>query len=222
MPGRRFPRIAAGTNLLLEHWEKEMAYGKLTVVTGPMFSGKTEHLVKEILYRSFFNGRNPDDVVVFKPAWERRYGDDEIVSHAGARVRALAVRRSEEVWNAARPASLAVFDEVQFFTPPFFSGDFIDLIRELRGSGRDVVGAGLNMDYLGHAFEITAALMAEASELIRLTADCVHCAAPATHSARLDDAQARFEVGAEDRYAPMCANHWMAHDRRLVRKQGAA
>lgn len=183
-----------------------MPYGSLTAITGPMFAGKTNDLVKEILYRSYFSDEERRRCGVFKLRVDARYSETCIVSHDGARVEARLISRSDEI----DPTGLAVafFDEIQFFTPPYFSGDILDTVRDLREKGVDVFCAGLDTDYLGRAFEITAALMAEASEIRRHAALCDVCGAPATRTARIEMTSRRFVPGAGESYRPMCLAHW--------------
>lgn len=199
-----------------------MQYGQLTVFTGPMFAGKTEALVKEIIYHSYFAPQEAETLGIFRLEADRRFADDGIVSHDGATVRAETITGSAPIRARFPRLRRAFFDEVQFFTAPFFEGDFLDVVREMRLQGIDVFCAGLDMDYLGRAFEITGALMAEASDIRRLSASCSCCCAPATHTARLDEGFERFELGAGESYAPMCQKHWLDHNRRMDFERGAA
>ncbi len=184
-----------------------MRYGNLTVFTGPMFAEKTNTLVKEILFRTYFGSREKS--AVFKLGFDKRYAEDLLVSHDGHQVRAKIVRDAADIDGTG--LRWAFFDEVQFFTEPNFRGDLVASIRKLRTRGVDVFCSGLDMDYLGRAFEVTALLMAEASKIERLQADCAVCGSPATHTARVKDERAgRFELGAQETYSPMCAEHWSA------------
>ena len=181
-----------------------MHYGELTLFVGPMFAEKTNSLIKEILYRTYFSEEEP--AAVYAPSFDQRYGGCDITSHTGLRVQATRVSSVRDVHSTG--FRWIFFDEVQFFTPPHFEGNLIDRIRQIRAEGCDVFCAGLDMDYLGRGFEVTGQLMAEASSLHRLTARCQCCGAPATHTARLAPGRRRFEIGAAESYAPMCAFHW--------------
>jgi thymidine kinase len=184
-----------------------MRYGELTVYTGPMFAEKTNTLVKEILFRTYFN--SPDKTVVYKPFFDNRYARDHVISHDGLKVQANIISSVDQI--DAEGARWAFFDEVQFFTAPNFSGDLVETIRKLRRSGVDVYCAGLDMDYMGRAFEVTALLMAEAERVEKLKADCGICGSPATHTSRVHiDRPDRFELGSQETYSPMCAVHWAA------------
>lgn len=183
-----------------------MRFGDLHLFTGPMFAGKTESLVKEILFRTYFGEIDRDAVGIFKPAIDTRHEQDKIVSHNGATVSARPVSRACDIPRSG--LLLAFFDEVQFFTAPGFEGDLLDVVRALRAEGTEVFCAGLDMDYMGRAFEVTAALMAEASHVQRFTATCARCGAPATRTVRHENMAERLLVGARGSYSPMCTEHW--------------
>jgi len=187
-----------------------MTYGNLHLFVGPMFSGKTEELIKEVLWRTYFiaeESTQTPSVGVFQPALDNRFGEGKIVSHNGACVSAQVMRSAADLPDDGM--DVAFFDEVQFFAAPSFEGDFADMIRALRRRGTTVYCSGLDMDYLGRAFEVTSTLMAEASHLERRKACCAVCQAPATHTSRHEMTTAeRILLGAEDHYAPMCATHW--------------
>jgi len=187
-----------------------MRFGDLNLYVGPMFAGKTSHLIREILYRTYFDGSEQEPVGLFVPHFDTRSGA-RFETHDGARVAAWRISQADEIPNEG--LRYAFFDEVQFFAEPHFEGDFSFKIRRLRESGVDVHCAGLDMDYLGRAFEVTAQLMAESTRIHRLTAECLVCGAPATHTSRQACGNDRFAVGAEDIYAPKCARHW--HESRI-------
>jgi len=183
-----------------------MRYGDLVLFTGPMFAGKTNAMVREILFRTYFTG--PTGVAIYKIAFDNRFDETCLVSHDGLRVQATRVSHARQIVPAG--LQFAFFDEIQFFSDPNFEGEVVECIRTLRGSGVDVFCAGLDMDYLGRAFEVTALLMAEATRIERLTARCSCCAAPATHTARIDRDSDRFVLGSGETYSAMCAQHWFS------------
>lgn len=192
-----------------------MRYGNLTAITGPMFAGKTNELIKEILYRTYFSTRERQLVGVFKLSVDNRYSEDCIASHDGARVDATVVDACKDIRYEG--LKYVFIDETQFFTAPHFTGDLLDIVREMRSRGLDVFCSGLDTDYMGRAFEIMAAIMAEASEIRRLKADCDVCAAPATRTARIEISSQRFIPGASESYRPMCLDHW--HDDMRARER---
>lgn len=192
-----------------------MRYGSLVAITGPMFAGKTSELIKEILYRSYFSKEEREAVRVFKLSVDTRYDEACIVSHDGERVDAVSVSSVAEIdW---KHMSFVFLDEIQFFSEPYFHGDIMDLVRDMRMAGVDVICSGLDTDYLGRAFEVAAMMMAEASEVRRLSASCALCAAPASRTSRIDIGSDRFIPGAAETYTPLCLTHW-AED--LVRRHG--
>jgi thymidine kinase len=185
-----------------------MAFGHLTVIAGPMYAGKTEDLVKEVLYRRYFPDREGGEIGIFRPSFDTRRGEKHLVTHDGNAVAAQEAASTDDLFDV--PLRFVFFDEVQFFTAPQFQGDFVEAIRDLRKSGTDVVCAGLDMDYLGRGFEITATLMSEASDIRRRTARCSICNGPATHTSRHVQAQDRLLLGSGNEYSAMCAEHWFS------------
>ena len=188
-----------------------MKHGSLTTIVGPMFAEKTNFLVKEILYRTYFSKSEREKVGVFKLAVDNRYSEDRICSHDGKQVSATVLDPESDIGWAG--LSTVFIDEVQFFTSPYFEKDVLDIVRDMRFAGVDVFCAGLDMDYMGRAFEITAALMAESSAILRLEAQCDVCGAPASRTARINLESDRFVPGSQERYAPMCLDHWLRHFR---------
>jgi thymidine kinase len=183
-----------------------MSYGLLKVNAGPMFAGKSEALIRDILFQTYFD-HDGEGVCVFKPAFDTRFDKEEIVTHNGKSVKAIPL--SEPDVSIIGDYKHVFFDEVQFFTQPHFSGDFLKYIRDLREGGCDVYCSGLDMDAQGNSFEITGALMAESSDLRRLTARCERCGSPATRTARTSGAGPRVDLGTSDKYEPLCLEHWV-------------
>lgn len=182
--------------------------GKLEVFVGPMFAGKTEHLIKEVLWRTYFT-TDVNEVAILKPAYDRRYDATRIVSHAGAAIQARPIDRLPADLDGRHRA--VFFDEIQFFVEPHYTGEIVSEIRRLRLGGVDVYCAGLDMDYAGRAFEVSAALMAESTVIHRLTARCESCGGPAQMTMKREATGGRFDVGSKDLYAPACVRHWEMH-----------
>lgn len=200
-----------------------MAYGRLEMNVGPMFAGKTRNLIKEVLWQTYFSdsgigddgGPNQDGayeresgtrVAIFKPAYDTRYDEEAIVSHRGEAIRARAISEWPDDLDGRYTA--VFFDEIQFFSEPVFRGDVVAGIRALRHAGTDVFCSGLDMDFRGHAFEVTAALMAESTTINRLTALCDRCGAPASMTGRRTRDGQRLSLGSSDIYLPLCLTHW--------------
>ena len=182
-----------------------MSYGRLKVTCGPMFAGKSEALIRDILFASYFD-QDGDKVGVFKPAFDTRYKKDEIVTHNGKSVRAIPLKSPDQ--SLVGELKEIFFDEVQFFAQPQFEGDFLEYVRALRAAGTNVHCAGLDMDFQGNSFEITGALMAESTEVNRISGICSRCGAPSTRTGRIAGSGPRVELGTSDKYEPLCISHW--------------
>jgi thymidine kinase len=179
-------------------------YGNLTVICGCMFAGKTTELLKRVLWAK--NGEHKT-VLVIKPAFDDRYSATKIVSHAGLSVNAKAITEWADVAHLATEAELVCIDEAQFFAE-HFKDDIVEVIRQLLIVGTNVVVTGLDMDWQGFPFPITASLAAMADNLIKLTANCNTCgqAAAKTHKKSPNDEQ--IEIGNADLYEARCNDHW--------------
>ena len=181
-----------------------MAYGTLTLITGPMFAGKSTELLKDVLWA--MNGeRHP--VAVLKPAFDTRYGVERIVSHDGLSAEALPIAQWPEFEKNIRHVFI---DEVQFREAPRFEGDLVASIRQELMQGRHVTASGLDMDFMGRPFMITAALLAMADKIIKKTAHCTICGRPATKTFRLGNSTNVVELGESDKYEARCNDHWIA------------
>ncbi len=182
-----------------------LIHGWLEVITGPMFSGKTEELIRRL--RRARIARQP--VQVFKPLLDNRYDRKQVASHAGARFEAIPIARPEEVFRHLKPETRVVaIDEAQFFDETI-----VDVVRELTDRGLRVIVSGLDMDFRGEPFGPMPLLLALADEVTKLHAICMVCGGPATRSQRLIDGRpARYDdpvvlVGAQELYEPRCRAH---------------
>lgn len=175
--------------------------GWLEVITGCMFSGKTEELVRR-LRRAKYAKLN---VVAFKPQIDKRYHDTDIHSHGGDFTQeAIAVANVEDMLKAIPDdAQIIGIDEAQFFGP-----ELVDAVQELAGQGKQVVVAGLDLDYRGVPFGPIPALMAVAEYVTKVHAVCTICGAPATRSQRVSDSDEQVLVGGEAAYEARCRKHW--------------
>ena len=181
-----------------------MNYGTLTVICGPMYAGKTTETLKRVLWAK--NGKN-DRVRVFKPAFDNRYSEVEIVSHDGLKTSAESI---EDLPYIGLGADLVVLDECQFFMEPYVKGDVIQFVRNLLTDGIHVVAAGLDMDWQGQPFDVTARLLAMADETVKLTANCTVCGRPAKKTYKKRAEGGSVELGGSDKYEARCNEHWMA------------
>jgi thymidine kinase len=175
--------------------------GWLEVVCGPMFSGKSEELIRR-LRRAEIAGQR---ALIVKPRIDDRYDIGHVVSHAGAKMRAVAVSKPEDIPGLADGYDVIGIDEVQFF-----SSQIVFVIDVLVARGTRVVAAGLDQDFRGRPFGAMPELLCRAEILDKLQAVCHRCNGPATMTQRLVDgmpAAADGEtivVGALDSYEARC------------------
>jgi thymidine kinase len=176
--------------------------GSLTVITGSMFSGKTEELIRR-LRRALYARRR---VQVFKHALETRSDITEIRSHNGVPHEAVAVSMSEDLLGKIEETT----DVVAIEEAQFFDGGIVDVCRRLAASGYEVIVAGLDMDFRGEPFGPMPRLLAEADEVVKLRAICARCGRDASRSQRLIDGKPApataptILVGAQESYEARC------------------
>lgn len=176
--------------------------GSLTVVTGSMFSGKTEELIRQV-HRARYARRT---VQVFKPALDTRTDDLSIRSHSGLDHEAIAVADSAKLFAAVLPGTQVVaIEEVQFF-----DAGIVSVCTRLADNGNVVIASGLDMDFRGCPFGPVPALLALADTIVKLRAICARCGADAARSQRLiDGAPAPASaptvlIGASEHYEARC------------------
>jgi thymidine kinase len=188
-----------------------LGYGRLHVIVGPMFSGKSTRLLERILCARDLDSR---DILVLKPAMDERYGISRVATHDGKSTDGIAARpMAIRSWPTIRPSVSAVFiDEVQFFCGNRFDGDIVTCVQGLLTAGVDVTACGLDMDFRGEPFLTTSRLMAMADEVDKRTSACSICGNPASKtfkkSGSLSDV---VELGASEKYEPRCNRHWIAY-----------
>lgn len=175
--------------------------GWIEVVTGCMYSGKTEELIRRLNRATYATQR----VVVFKPAIDERFGAEDVVSHSRNRFPCVAVRDAAEILQRVGDAQVVGIDEAQFF-----DAAIVRVANELADQGRRVVVAGLDQDYRGVPFDPMPALMAVAEYVTKTLAVCVVCGGPADRSQRLVARDVRILVGAAEAYEARCRVHWRA------------
>ncbi|MEX2501769.1 MAG: thymidine kinase [Trueperaceae bacterium] len=175
--------------------------GWLEVIVGPMFSGKSEELIRRVT-RSLIARQ---EVQVFKPALDDRYDAVRVASHAGRTLEAVAVDGIDDLKRRLDDRSEVVaVDEAQFFTP-----DLADLVQDLADDGKRIVVAGLDLDFRGEPFGPLPTLLARAELVEKLTAIC-RCGRAATRTQRLIGGHPAHYgdpivlVGAAESYEPRC------------------
>ena len=140
--------------------------GRIEVVCGSMFSGKTEELIRR-MRRAVFANLN---IKIFKPQIDVRYSASDVVSHDAKAIASTPVASPAEILSQAGDAKVIGIDEAQFFDP-----EIVDVAVELARRGVRVIVAGLDMDYLGKPFGPMPALMAVADDVTKVHAICVRC-----------------------------------------------
>lgn len=169
--------------------------GWIEVVCGSMFSGKTEELIRRIRRATIARQRTE----IFKPALDTRFSEDEVVSHDERAIRSTPVAAASQIILLAMDTDVVGIDEAQFF-----GEDLVEVCRELANTGKRVIVAGLDQDYLGQPFEPMPQIMAIAEYVTKLHAICVVCGNPANYSQRLVAGGGRVMLGAKEAYEPRC------------------
>jgi len=170
--------------------------GWIEVVTGSMFSGKSEELIRRLRRAQIARQK----VQIFKPLVDNRYSDDHIVSHSDMRIPSRTVSSSDELVKAVDEDTEVVgIDEGQFFDAHLPAA-----CNALANQGKRVIVAGLDQDYLGRPFEPMPQLLAIAEYITKTLAICVVCGAPANHTQRLVASTDRVLVGASGLYEARC------------------
>lgn len=178
--------------------------GKLTVVCGSMYAGKSEELIR-LARRSLYAKKK---VQVFKPSIDDRYHQTMVVSHMGVQHEAdTAVNVAELSSKVKKETQVLLIEEVQFFEP-----SIVEFLVQQADRGVDVIVAGLDQDFRRQPFGPMPALLAAADEVIKLRAICMKCGNPASHTYRMVDGKpAHWDdpivlIGATESYEARCRN----------------
>ncbi len=170
--------------------------GWIEVITGSMFSGKSEELIRRLRRAQIARQR----VQIFKPAFDNRYSEHHIVSHNDMRIPSESVKGSKDLLQFVKPDTEVIgVDEGQFFDQ-----DLPAVCNQLADMGKRVIVAGLDQDYLGKPFEPMPQLLAIAEYITKTLAICVVCGGPANHTQRLVASSDRVLLGAQGTYEARC------------------
>jgi len=169
--------------------------GRIEVICGCMFSGKTEELMRRLRRARIAR----QDVRVFKPALDDRYAATYVVSHEGGRLPCTPLPTAQHILAEAEGVDVIGIDEAQFFGP-----DVVEVAETLARRGLRVVVAGLDMDFRAQPFGPMPALLSIAEDITKLSAICAVCAADAHFSYRFTDGADTVLVGAAGHYEPRC------------------
>ncbi|MEN0063044.1 MAG: thymidine kinase [Myxococcota bacterium] len=178
--------------------------GWIEVITGCMFSGKTEELIRRLNRARYATPH----VVVFKPRVDDRFAAEHVVSHSDLRFPSIAVDTPSQIARQVEHATVVGIDEAQFF-----DDSLVEVAEHLAAEGRRVIVAGLDQDYQGRPFGAMPALMTVAEYVTKMLAVCLVCGAPANRSQRLVDHTNQVLIGASESYEARCRRHWNPYER---------
>lgn len=176
--------------------------GRIEVICGPMFAGKTEELIRRVTRMEYAH----KSFLVFKPLIDNRYSQDDVVSHSKYKKKAINIKEAKEILPyVTDDIQAVVVDEVQFFDE-----SMIDVLSYLAGKGLRVICAGLDLDFKAKPFGIIPSLLAIAEDVTKLTAICMCCGEEATRTQRIIDGHEAYDddpvvlVGAKESYEARC------------------
>ena len=175
---------------------KKETNGLIQVITGPMFSGKTEELIKRVRILEYAEIKT----LVIKPLTDNRFSENKIVARSGVEKVTMIAKSGEEIlsfWDDSYDA--IIIDEVQFF-----GADLIPIIEDLASRGKRVIVSGIDTDYKMKPFGIMPYLLAIADDVTKLIAVCLICKNAASKSFRKSDSIELNKVGDKDDYEARC------------------
>lgn len=183
-----------------DHPKETNRRGRIEVICGSMFSGKTEELIRRLKRAKFAKQR----VEIFKPAVDVRYSDQEVVSHDSNAIASTPVDSSASILLFTSEIDVVGIDEAQFFDM-----GLIDVCNQLANDGIRVIVAGLDMDFKGTPFGPMPGLCAIAEEVSKVHAICVKCGNLANFSHRTVKNDKQFLLGETEQYEPLCRSCYL-------------
>lgn len=165
--------------------------GRIEIIRGCMFSGKSTELIRRL--------ESAPGAVAIKPAGDTRAGGAWLTTHTGRRMAAAEAARAEDVARIAAGAGVVGIDEAHFF-----GAELADVCRGMRAAGKRAIIAGVALDHFGDPFEPFASLLGDADEVMELTCPCAACGRPAIHSQRMGKSTERISVGGAGEYEARC------------------
>lgn len=174
--------------------------GRIEVICGSMFSGKTEELIRRMKRAKFAKQR----VEIFKPAIDTRYSDVDVVSHEGHSIASTPIESSASILLFSSEIDVVGIDEAQFF-----DAGLVDVCNQLANNGVRVIVAGLDMDFRGIPFGPMPALCAIADEVSKVHAICVKCGQLANYSHRTVKNDKQVMLGEMAEYEPLCRSCYL-------------
>jgi len=171
--------------------------GSIEVITGSMFSGKTEELIRR-LRRAQYAGLK---VEIFKPSLDKRYSETRVVSHDSSSIVSTPVDNASSILLLAGDVRVVGIDEAQFFDE-----SIVDVCNTLADNGVRIVVAGLDMDFMGKPFGPMPALLSIAEFVTKVHAICMRCGNLAQYSFRKSEEEQVVLLGEKNLYEPLCRN----------------
>ena len=169
--------------------------GSIEVITGSMFSGKTEELIRR-LRRAQYAGLK---VEIFKPSLDNRYSETRVVSHDEKSIVSTPVDNPSAILLLSGEVDVVAIDEAQFF-----DNSIVNVCNDLADSGVRVIIAGLDMDFMGNPFGPMPALISIAEYITKVHAICMRCGNLAQYSFRKSEDSQVVLLGEKDLYEPLC------------------
>ena len=172
-----------------------MRRGRVEVICGSMFSGKTEELIRRMKRAKFAKQK----VEIFKPAIDVRYSEEDVVSHEGNAIHSTPVESAASILLMGSDCDVLGIDEAQFF-----DAQIVDVCNELAERGIRVIVAGLDLDFRGEPFGPMPRLLAIADDVLKVHAICMRCGSLAYVSHRIVEGDRQVMLGETKEYEPLC------------------
>ena len=179
--------------------------GSIEVITGSMFSGKTEELIRRLKRAGYAKQR----IEIFKPAIDVRYSEVDVVSHDENSIRSTPVENSSNILLLSADVDVVGIDEAQFFDK-----HLVDVVVKLANQGTRVIVAGLDMDFKGNPFGPIPGLMAVDDFVTKVHAVCMRCGSVAQFSHRMSEKEQVVLLGEKDIYEPLCRRCYLQENTR--------
>lgn len=182
--------------------------GRIEIICGPMFSGKTEELIRRLKRLKYAN----QNFLLFKSSTDVRYSETEVLTHEKVGLASIPVESAGEILeiidlNNDKKIDVIAIDEGQFFNPSD-SPSLLKVVTHLRENGFRVIVNGLDMDFMGKPFLTMPELMAVADNIHKLTSVCCVCGNEGTMTYRTATTGELLELGSFDKYQARCFKHW--------------
>lgn len=174
--------------------------GSIEVICGPMFSGKTEELIRRVRRSQIARQK----VQIFKPTIDDRYHATQVVSHSSLAIEGFPIKEAKDIFSNLHDSTrIVAIDEIQFFDQ-----EIVEIVHKLARRGLRVICAGLDCDYRGIPFGPMPTLLAIADDVMKIKAICTVCGSSATKTYRKSKTGEQVQVGEADAYEARCRNHY--------------